>query len=727
MKSINQHIRYFILWIMFPSVCFGQASADRNYIKKTVYLQPFTAPPSSFSVGQSMTDITYYDGLGRKEQEIAVEASPGAVSDIVQLIAYDSLGRVERQYLPYATSSASGGGYKEAAPAAQAAFYNNAPSEVVQIPPVGGSTPAFSQRVYEASPLNRVAEQGFPGQVWQPAPSRSATQGRTQVTAYAGNNDVAFSSVATTRRVARYEVTLDSEGLPSLTLEGSYAPGELRVTVSKSEDWDDAATGFNRRLYTTETYEDKQGQLLLTRSFNLNNGTPEMLSTYYVYDAFGNLSYVLTPGAEADRATLPTGTALTSWLADYSYQYRYDQRNRMIEQQLPGQGRRFLVYNTLDQLVATQDAIQRSKSPQEWTISKYDGLGRVILTGLYTRLGSTPQRAAIQAEVDSQSSPNLWEIRSSTAQGYSNRAWPTSGLVTTLTLQYYDDYSAPGLPPAYLPGSGVSTMTHGLPTASRSLVLGSTQMRWEVLHYDNKGQVIERFIQHNKGGVVSAGNYDRFTQVYTFSGQLQSVTRRHYTGTLALTVLTEYSYDHRDRLTDTWKTVDGGTRTLVSRQQYNPVGQLSGKQLHSTSGSSFAQSISYSYNARGWLKRITSPLFKETLYYQEPLSGVTPEYGGNISRQNWQHGSSTQQRYTYRYDALNRLVHGSMSGGKGSEALRYDRLGNITHLGRSGSSAGGQLKLQLYGQPPEQHHRCRPGPASYRGALSYARDHQLQL
>src|SRR5699024_8851433 len=110
-------------------------------------------------------------------------------------------------------------------------------------------------------------------------------------------------------------------------------------------------------------------------------------------------------------ASLPSGGALSTWLDTYCYQYRYDQRNRLIEKQLPGQGRICFVYNTLDQIVATQDANQRNRSPQEWTITKFDGLGRIVLKGKWTRSGTpgSNYRAAVQNEVNGISPSNLWE------------------------------------------------------------------------------------------------------------------------------------------------------------------------------------------------------------------------------------------------------------------------------------------------------------------------------
>ncbi|PWG77815.1 hypothetical protein, partial [Pararcticibacter amylolyticus] len=73
----------------------------------------------------------------------------------------------------------------------------------------------------------------------------------------------------------------------------------------------------------------------------------EALSTYYVYDDFGNLCYVLPPKSEADSG-IP-GPDKQNALC---YQYRYDERNRMSAKKIPGKGWEYQVYNQLDQVVA---------------------------------------------------------------------------------------------------------------------------------------------------------------------------------------------------------------------------------------------------------------------------------------------------------------------------------------------------------------------------------------
>lgn len=660
----------------------GPVSDNQNYIMSRTYLAPLTTAPSSLSLDQAMIDISYLDGLGRPLQEVLVKASPDGGKDIVVPISYDAFGRQDKGYLPYATVTGTGGAFKTGAIAAQGSYYSSTPP----IGQVANSKP-FSVMVFEASPLNRVQEQGFPGQVWQPATSRTATSGHTVVTAWTVNNITAFSDLANTRRVALYGVSLASNGTATLTLNGAYAAGQLQVTVTKDENWV-SASGFAARLGTTEEYMDKQGRVVLKRSFNKNGTADEILSTYYVYDDFGSLSFVLPPGIGPDRTTVPTVAELNN----FAYRYRYDQQNRLVEKQLPGKDIEYLVYNNLDQLVASQDANQRVV--KEWFVNKYDGLGRMVLNGIWTNGGTSISRDAVQALVNSQVAGNVWEEYTGTGTGYTNRSWPTSGIITTLALNYYDTYSIPSLPATYKPATGQSTMIRGMLTASLTKVLGSTgssNMLWNVMHYDNKGLVVKQFNQHYKGGTVSAGNYDEISNEYTFSGQPARSTKKHFTGstagTLAVTVLTEYEYDHRNRLTDTRKKIDAGTMITISRNVYNEIGQLRSKNLHSSNGLTFAQSINYAYNPRGWLKESSSALFKQYLKYEDVISGVVSQYNGNISYQQWQHGTTTQQSYTYTYDKLNRLLQGTMPNSIGKELLTYDKMGNIVSLSRTGTSS----------------------------------------
>lgn len=84
----------------------------------------------------------------------------------------------------------------------------------------------------------------------------------------------------------------------------NYDANELYLTISKDENWTSGKPG------TMEEYKDKEGRVVLKRTWE-NESTP--LSTYYVYDDLGNLSFVLPPKAEADGGT-PGPTTLDALL-----------------------------------------------------------------------------------------------------------------------------------------------------------------------------------------------------------------------------------------------------------------------------------------------------------------------------------------------------------------------------------------------------------------------------
>ncbi|HKG05944.1 MAG TPA: RHS repeat-associated core domain-containing protein, partial [Pedobacter sp.] len=213
-------------------------------------------------------------------------------------------------------------------------------------------------------------------------------------------------------------------------------------------------------------------------------------------------------------------------------------------------------------------------------------------------------------------------------------------------------------------------------------------------YYDDEGRVVRVWKQHYKGGTVAANSYDEITNTYNFAGEMTASVRRHFVaGVEKLHVANRFTYDHMGRPKDTYqKTGDVVSTTnkeiLLSRKTYNEVGQLSVKQLHAKNLITpvFAQTISYGYNARGWLKSSGSTWFNQTLNYEEVISGVTPQYNGNISRQLWGTAANPAlHNFVYSYDNLNRLTLAKSEEGK-NETIGYDLMGNITRLKRDSSA-----------------------------------------
>jgi len=402
--------------------------------------------------------------------------------------------------------------------------------------------------------------------------------------------------------------------------------------------------------------------------FNEKNGNIEVLSTYYVYDDLGNLSFVLPPGANPD-AGIPNGTLLEQ----FCYQYRYDGRRRLIEKKLPGKGWEHMVYNKLDQMVLSQDANQRADG--QWLFTKYDALGRTIITGIHD---NTAGRRALDSAINAHAV--LWEQRDNdnsngAMTGYSSLALPNMAINGYLTVSYYDDYdfynNTFGQP------NGTTQMTSertkGLLTGTRTTVLGTGTRLLSVSYYDSYGRAVQVKSQHHLNG-----GHDVVDTEYNFDNSIKGTTRTHVNGSATTTIANSYKYDHMGRRTHTYQRTYGspqvtGTEVLLSKMEYNEIGQLKAKKLHDS-----LQATSYTYNERGWLKASSSPQFSMSLQYND---GTYPQYNGNISGQSFTNSGSNA--FTYQYDRLNRLTNGTATGM--SEILSYDVMGNITSLDRDGT------------------------------------------
>jgi RHS repeat-associated protein len=739
----------FLLALPFSIYITKAQTTTQNYVRTRVPNREITTNTKLDALSSNkdsvQTVIQYMDGLGRPLQTVQRQSSPTS-KDIVQHFVYDQYGREAVKYLPYATTATGDASYKTDALSAGlgiAKFYHPAGSTgTQQTNGIPNTTFPFAQTGFEASPLNRVVEQGAQGAGWQlgATPDANSSNHSARVV-YTTNDQTAFTSATAnntgSRKVMIYRAIINSNQSRTLsrgvgaTVE-YYTNGQLTVTITRNENWQPSDGCFG----TTEEYKDKEGRVIVRRSYNLKKTysagvetkTAEMLSTYYVYDDLGNLCFVLPPAAGPDVVS----SAQTQTTIDYRcYQYRYDALNRLVQKKTPSKGWEYIIYNMLDLPVATQDSVQRMKSPQEWTITKYDPIERPVIIGIYQYPGTTAgtdYHAAIQSLADAQTAQ--WETPMTTGNGYTNNTWPTAW-TTTLSVNYYDGYTGiPGFPGNYdlHMVTGYSTRVRGLLTASKVLVLNTPgDYLWKVPYYDDEGKVIRTFSQHYVGGAsaLSLYNYDDVSTTYNFLKLPTFVSRRHYlknaagtAGTLTLTDNNSYNYDHMGRkLTDNNQMRDGSNTTqatvLLSRTDYNEVGQLKLKRLHSiNSGANYLQIIDYRYNPRGWLTNINNSnltndggltsndandKFGEDLSYDGSTT-ATPQYNGNIATVQWKSapytaGSSpvtpVKQTYDYGYDNLNRLTAAVSSTNTSNpkdnfygENVTYDNMGNISSLGR---------------------------------------------
>jgi|GEM_PF-580061 len=630
---------------------------DKNYILK--YMPSIeTSDEAALNILAANKDkvkieIDYFDGFGRPMQTIQWQTSPMG-KDIVQHIEYDSIGREFRKYLPYASDGIANGNYKIAVLTDVHDFYNN-PSitEIVRTPY------PYAETVFENSSLNRVEQQGTPGADWQPYNSAVDNSGHTVKLDYGTNR---------TDEVRLWHVT-------STGADGTqyYLPGTLYKTVVKNENWTDT-TG---RAGTVEEYKNFENKIVLKRVWKDETGS---LDTYYVYDYFGRLLYVIPPGYTT--ATLTDGNNIFN---EFIYAYRYDARRRVVEKKLPGKGWEWIVYNKNDQPVLVQDSVQRAKPLPEWRYMKYDVLGRVTETGLFRKALS---RSALQDTLDAEevnASIALWETRSHNAVSYDNRSYPrASSTKAVLTVNYYDDYG--------FKTSNVFAASAGLDSTAKvkGLLTGievskddGTVPLLTANYYNDKRRLTQFVSQNHLGGT------DYVTNTYGFVGELLTSRRVHKVNGDSTAIFTKNKYDHVGRLLSVRHSINDQDTVILSKNEYNEIGQLIRKLIGGNhEGTVFHDTVSYAYNERGWVIGANATHFSYGLRYNAPTEGATAQYNGNISEQHWTQHRQPAKYFTYNYDKLNRLTDGNSVNGDMREQLEYDDMGNITNLKRDNHTTG---------------------------------------
>ncbi len=678
-------MKKYISFLILMTVAFGFAQ-DQNYVKTTVYKVPTTT--GVVNDEQKQVTVTYYDGLGRPIQQNAYQAGTSG-QNIITHIEYDAFGRQTKEFLPFPSSGDLSFIDSSNAASTQLGYYD----------PQSGSAHArttvpYSEKIFEASPLNRVLEQGAPGEAWSVTnPDKHTirfdyqTNAADEVKMY-----VAQSTWNPTSRLYNC----------ALTQTQFYPTGTLYKSVTKDENHG----AQDHDLNTVAEFKDKEGRVILKRTYNFNvaSNQVESFDTYYVYDQFGMLSFVLPPLCD-----------LPSKLNDLGYQYRYDHRNRLVEKKLPGKLWEFICYDKLDRVVAAGPVIHPENSNSSAVIyTKYDAFNRVILTA-YAAL-TTQTRLSIQNFYDTATALN--EAKSATtvtlggvATRYTNTVNPTVSY-RPLTINYYDDYNFPSANTVYSTVLGIPVFYNNTTQKPKGMATGNwvrvfdgnttVASQLSTHFYDAKARLIKT---HKRNHL--AGSYTVAETEYDFSGKtLQKRTAHRYNTTSnELVVRERFIYSAQDRLLRHEHQVNGTNWEILANNSYDELGQLTSKKVGKTdaTGANFLQKVDYTYNIRGWLTAINNvantsdvvtDLFAFKINYntrEQSIPGVKNLYNGNISETYWRTESDGFTRmYGYQYDDLNRLLKGNYRKlgysvtGNYDESLTYDKHGNIQTLQRNG-------------------------------------------
>lgn len=711
--------KYLYIVLFFSVLSYGQVpTQSENYIRTKEYKLPTLTPVTAPTILQASQNVIYYDGLGRPIQNVAFLQSANS-TNIITHYDYDDYGRQSQEYLPY-SSQATGLDFESSAASSLSSFYNTASYQ--------NTTNPFSQKVFEASPLNRVIKQTAPGTSWALG-SGNEIEYEYQTNS-AADNVLLFTAVATwNSTTSLYEPLFGSSGTTS------YTGGSLYKTITKDENWTSGTA------HTTEEYKNREGQVVLKRTYAQSFvGATETYSahdTYYVYDQFGNLTYVIPPLVNNSTITQPI-------LDELCYQYKYDVQNRLVEKKIPGKQWEFMVYDNLDRVVATGPALSPftnfvAPSNVGWMITKYDKFNRPIITAwLQSTTVTSLGRVALQNTVntfavnsENKSTTNFTVSGTGGAAvsyRYTNIAWPTTTTHYILTVDYYDDYTSnltfsPAISYTFT-GSIVPVPTvfnntagntpKGLPTMSWVRVpetISLTKAEKSYTIYDTKGRAVRNFKNNYLNGYVNVDS-----QLENMTGRVNTTIKTHRrlsTGTIT-TVKDNFTFTGQERLSLHANTINTLTPQLISFNSYNLLGELTTKRvggINTTTSALGLQKIDYKYNVRGWLTDINPPgrvnvsdpedLFHFNIKYDtvDDVLGYsgTPLFNGNISEIIWSTNTDlVERKYAFKYDELNRLRDAFYQKPNDvlptpdsyNEIVRYDKNGNIKFLDRTGTADG---------------------------------------
>lgn len=657
--------------------------------------------------------VQYSDGLGRPKQILNVGTSPNG-KDVVTHIEYDALGRQVADYLPVPQTGASTRNIYLKASATDATAY--------------GGDRIYGEKTIENSPLGRIIGQTGPGNAFQDNPRLFDYKANSQ------NEVLKFSTVTVNQNGAGYT--------QSLIIGGYYPAKKLYKNLSTDEDGN-----------TTAEFKNAQGQTILirktvseptvTQAFAAIPANTVNVDTYYVYNEYNELAFVITPMASKELRTNSNQTIINpagnNIIKELCYQYRYDDKARLVEKKLPGKGWEYLVYDKQDRLIMTQDANLGTSG--QWIFNKFDQYGRQAYSGLCNpgsgsrtsnNLLPDAYRQAQQTNADAAGNNNVSRTTSFTTDlsgikilYAANGTYPADTAITQmLSLNYYDKYptaddnfvaGGTALPARPADVLGQKTMsddaatqkisTKGLPVASYVNIIDQASWTKTFLWYDELGREIgAHTINHLGGSTISYSVLD-------FAGVVKRTETWHnkIAAEAAIHIVENFEYDHQNRLLKHYHEVVGRTpKVLLAKNHYNEIDQLDWKKTGTASDATFAelsaplQQIYYDYNIRNWMTGINlkqddpaRPLdpaaqFSYKIRYNDPETAYA-RYNGNIAETDWMYEGGEHNRYVYTYDGLNRLLRAdyktvnstvTLDANYYNEWLTYDLNGNIKTLKR---------------------------------------------
>ena len=299
----------------------------------------------------------YLDGLGRPIQSVLKQASPTG-NDIVYPKHYNEFGLKPYSFMPY-TSNTNDGSFQNDPFNDQKAMLSSLYS---------GDDFFYSKTEFENSPFKRT-EKVLP-------------QGKSWVGKNTGTS-LKYGYNSASENIRIWDIGISSSLDNNIPISNStYSDGELSRFISIKENG-------NAEIQ----YIDKEGKLILKKvqikelpSNDPYSGYDAWLSTYFVYDNFNRLRFVISPKAVNTLLSQTNVTwdltESTNLIEDLCFHYEYDYLGRLRAAKEPGKDWRYLVYDNHDRLVFAQDGNLRES--RRWLVYLYDELNRPVISGIMT-------------------------------------------------------------------------------------------------------------------------------------------------------------------------------------------------------------------------------------------------------------------------------------------------------------------------------------------------------
>ena len=436
--------------------------------------------------------------------------------------------------------------------------------------------------------------------------------------------------------------TVDANG--NLCVKDKYPYGLLKSATTTDED------GRSVTVYT-----NMHGNTILER----RGADDEIAETYYVYDDFGRLSHVLPPMCQEDTANMPK----------YWYRYKYDDRGRCIEKQLPDCEPVKYWYDNANRIQSEQDGQLREQGL--YRNYSYDDIGRLVLQAI----GDTQEEAT------------------------------EDGSLIVEVKNYYDDYTClqelAQLFPEWAASLNISQQSpmvaRGKPTATLCYTSDGNRY-FEMYQYNSKGLVSDKLSIYDGQWMKTINTTYNFVgdtrntkeSIYTLNNGKKSLlagrrtTNSYYSGTRLLKKVQVTQLDQK-----------GNTSTqIVSSPKYDVFGNMTSNDRPGT-----AADMMYTYDTlHGWVKEISSPSGFNEILLRENASNA--QFSGNIGSIQWKNTKKGElHQYDYTYDSLGRLIDSRYSSsatdndGHFDEFVGYNANGSIISLLRNGMKNDGTFGL----------------------------------